>query len=101
MQPFDAFLYVFKTELLTVSIRIENFLVDVNTFVHQGHCADGWVSPNSNQATLRNCHDECATRSGVEYFAYNSNTCACYTKCPDDNNNNEYNAYRIIAQGTF
>ena len=82
--------------------KIENVLIDPYKYVHQGHCAGGWVGPNSNQETPLDCRNECAARSGVEYFAYsNSKTCACYTKCPDDNNHNDHNAYRIIAQGKF
>ena len=77
------------------------FPIALYEYVHQGHCAGGWVSPNSIQGTILDCRNECAGRSAVEYFAYNDahDACACYTQCPDDNHFNDYNAYRIIGEG--
>ena len=69
-------------------------------FKHQGHCAAGWNSPNTNKENLEKCFMECEGRTNIGYFAYNSNdgNCACYftaNGCPDDDLHNDYNAYRI------
>ena len=74
-------------------------------FLHQGHCAKGWEAPNSNQAKLEDCRDECAKRSNIGYFAYSTgNNCACYLAddgCPDDDKADDYNAYRIVREGSL
>ena len=70
-------------------------------FKHQGHCADGWAGKNTVQKDVVDCFNECTNRPNVGYFAFNSQKgkCACYFTekgCPDDDKNNDYNAYRII-----
>ena len=72
-------------------------------FMHRGHCAKGWKGPNSNQANIEDCRNECAKSLNVGYFAYGTgNKCACYLaddECPDDNRYDDLNAYRIIREG--
>ena len=78
------------------------FLV-LYVFLRQGHCAQGWKSPNTNQEKLEDCRNECAKRSNIGYFAYStSKTCACYLAddgCPDDDAHKDHNAYRIVGEG--
>ena len=77
--------------------------LELYQFLHRGHCAAGWDNgPNTNQATILNCRDECAGRPNIGYFAYGAdNNCACYfsnSGCPDDNQYEDHNAYRIVRQ---
>ena len=77
--------------------------LELYEFLHQGHCAAGWKEPNTNQANIEDCRNECAKFSNVGYFAYGTdNTCACYLAdhgCPDDDKYDDYNAYRIVREG--
>ena len=72
-------------------------------FMHQGHCAGGWKGPNTNQANIVDCRNECAKCLNVGYFAYRTgNNCACYLaeyECPDDGKFYDHNAYRIVREG--
>ena len=81
-----------------------NLILGLYEFVHDGHCAAGWSGPNTNQASIPDCRNECASRENIGYFAYSTgNTCACYLEddgCPDDNLRNDHNAYRIL-EGTY
>ena len=74
-------------------------------FLRQGHCAAGWDELSTNQATIFKCRNECASRANIGYFAYRTgNDCACYfeqNQCPDDNLADDYNAYRIVKQGSL
>ena len=80
----------------------EEFLLgNLYEFKHQGHCAAGWDGgPNTNQESILDCRNDCATRSGVGYFAYKrGSNCECYFSnggCPDDNYYNDHKAYRIL-----
>ena len=71
-------------------------------YKHEGHCAEGWVSPNTNQPDILACRNECSNRPNVGYFAYRQkNNCACYLEqdeCPDDDQFNDHSAYRIIKE---
>ena len=69
--------------------------------MHQGNCASGWDNgPNTQQASIIDCRNECADRPKIGYFAYRTgNNCACYFTsggCPDDNKHDDHNAYRIL-----
>ena len=57
--------------------------------MHRGHFAGGWDGgPNTQQASIINCRNECANRTQFGYFAYRiGNKCACYFMkdgCVDD-----------------
>ena len=86
--------------LLCVIDRFFVFPIALYEYVRKGHCNGGWISPNTNHGTITACRNECASRSGATYFAYNSNTnnCACYTgTCPNDGKHQDHKAYRIIG----
>ena len=72
--------------------------------LHEGICAGGWITPNTNQASIKNCKIECLGRPNAEYFAYRTgNTCACYVEkdsC-EQRESNGFNSYRIVKNGTF
>ena len=77
------------------------YFLESYEFKHQGHCAGGWVKPNTVQNKVEDCFSECASKQNIGYFAFNSKNghCACYytaNGCPDDNKWNDHNAYRII-----
>ena len=77
--------------------------LELYEFLHKGHCAKGWNGPNTNQASLVDCRNECAKRSNIGYFAYRTgNNCACYLAadgCPNDQKYMDHNAYRILREG--
>merc|ERR1712146_80668 len=55
-------------------------------FLHDGNCYGGWISPSTSQSSLQACADDCGIREGVGYFAWDGNSCSCYTAdggCPD------------------
>ena len=74
--------------------------------MHPGHCAGGYVPPSTNQITIVDCRNECANlNSSIGFFAYrkivlnDGRDCACYLEdgnCPDDDQHNNYDAYRIL-----
>merc|ERR1712039_643558 len=69
--------------------------------VHDGHCAAGWMAPNTNEPSLSACAATCRSREGCGYFAFNGNACAYYTKsagCPDDNRYLDHTAYKLIDE---
>ena len=78
-------------------------------FVHDGHCASGWVPPSTSQPSISDCLNECINRGrNVGYIAFRNGTrntdCACYelsSGCPDDNLWPEHNAYMIVRKGIF
>ena len=78
---------------------------DLYEWVHQGHCADGWVRRSTRQTSIKGCFEECVNRGPhIGYFAYSNenNDCACYQQsagCPDDNKFNNHNSYRIRPKG--
>ena len=69
-------------------------------FVHQGHCAAGWVK-SFRENSMKDCFNGCVNRGkNIGYFAYNNENgdCACYQRsaeCPDDEKFNRHNSYRI------
>ena len=78
------------------SISLENYELK-----HKGYCADGWAGLSTLQYNVEDCFSYCANRQDVGYFAFNSKNggCDCYftaNGCPDDDRNNDYNAYRIL-----
>jgi len=69
-------------------------------FLHQGHCTGSpnpYVSPHTNQKTIKDCANECASRIGVKYFAYKpEGNCACYAReCKYDGKYLDHKAYEI------
>ena len=72
-------------------------------YVHDGHCAGGFLGGNTCQPSLKACADNCANNKECGYFAYQPScdggtNCALYddaSGCPDDNQYPKYNAYRI------
>ena len=69
-------------------------------FKHVGHCSDGWISPNTNQASVDACAAHCRAQSGCGFFAYRASGghCALYTLsagCPDDDLYPDYDAYYL------
>merc|ERR1719330_788971 len=73
-------------------------------FVHQGHCASGWMGDNSEVDTVDECANICREREGCGYFAfdpsksYNTN-CATYFEsdgCLDDDLHPQYTAYQLM-----
>merc|ERR1719356_1367300 len=75
------------------------------TFVHDGHCAGGWLY-NPRVANIEGCADKCEdeTARGCGFFAFSSSgTCALYSlagNCPDDDRYADYNAYELIRATT-
>ena len=71
-------------------------------FVHNGHCNGEWNGPNTIQATVLDCRNECANRPDIGYFAYSSSaTCACYFlrgSCLDDDQHVDHDAFRILYE---
>ena len=77
---------------------------DRYTFVHDGHCAGGWIK-NPGVTDVDGCADACENTATCGYFAYNSGAvlCALYTlagACPDDNQYGDYNAYKLVRAPT-
>jgi len=78
-------------------------------FVHDGHCAGGWINANTRQSDATSCATQCRNRPGCGYFAFNDEkpegtNCALYKKvggCPDDNRYPEYNSYRMMEDYQF
>lgn len=73
------------------------------TFVHDGHCAAGWINANTMQPTIEGCSTKCFGEDSCGYFAYNagSRECALFTSgggCPDDDSWPDHNSYRIHRQ---
>lgn len=75
---------------------------DTFKFKHKGHCAEGYVKPNTKEGSLLACRNKCAKIWNVGYFAYStSKQCACYLEsklCPDDENYDDHDAYRILRE---
>jgi len=98
--PLSGNLVTVKTKNLLNLMQVEifGFAAALYEFVHQGHCASGWDGgPNHQYSTILECRNNCASRSGMLYFAYrDGNNCACYSSCADDGNHDDYNAYKII-----
>lgn len=80
-------------------------------FVHDGHCAGGWLGGNSRQGSVAACSAHCNSIDGCGFFAFcdgptgcdGTTDCALYSEagqCPDDNHWGAYNAYRVTAQNT-
>lgn len=68
-------------------------------FVHDGHCAAGWMPGNTNQGSVAACASHCNTVPNCGFFAYSTGRCALYHRdhaCPDDDQYPDYNAYRLI-----
>jgi hypothetical protein len=73
-------------------------------FVHQGHCAAGWMSGHNAQVTsLQACIQKCMETPTCGYVSIQSysdemRTCALYrgnARCPADNNYPDFASYRI------
>jgi len=70
-------------------------------FVHQGHCAAGWMSGhNAHVASLEECITKCFMTPTCGYISYSegATTCSLYrgnARCPTDNNYPDFASYRI------
>lgn len=74
-------------------------------YVHDGHCADGWINANGDGedtkgTTFDRCANRCRSYPGCGYFAFKfaGGICALYTEaggCPDDGRFREYGAFKI------
>jgi len=91
------------------SYRIENIITtttsttttaDGYTFVHNGHCAGGWIFGSSTrQPSIEACASQCRGNSKCTYFAYDSVStsgmnCALY----EGAGGCHYNSYRMIDE---
>lgn len=70
-------------------------------FVHQGHCAAGWMSGhNAHVTSLEDCITKCFMTPTCGYVSYSEHatTCSLYrgnARCPADNNYPDFASYRI------
>jgi carbonic anhydrase len=70
-------------------------------FVHQGHCAAGWMSGhNTHVSSLEECVTKCFMTPTCGYISYSEHatTCSLYrgnARCPADNNYPDFASYRI------
>ena len=77
-------------------------------FIHDGHCASGWMGDNRQVETVDECATLCRERERCGYFAYDdsmtfSTNCATYLEsggCLDDKRFTEYTAYENVASST-
>jgi len=69
-------------------------------YLHEGHCGgSGYLYPNTNEATIDDCRNECKSRDAdAKFFAYvPGSTCACYkTECNYDGQHLDHKAYEIL-----
>jgi hypothetical protein len=85
---------------------------ETSVLVHKGHCASGWIADhNTLQSSLAACLRQCKEHPNCGYFAYapvnrknpsSATNCALYTTaggCLDDNNHDEYSAYKLSEPG--
>ena len=73
------------------------------SFIHDGHCAAGYIADSFVYGTLAQCAQECKDEQTCGYFAHSTtdNSCSMYTsaaECPDDGDYYNFNSYRL--QGT-
>lgn len=70
-------------------------------FVHQGHCAAGWMSGHNTMVeTLEECITKCFMTPTCGYISYSerASTCSLYrgnARCPADHNYPDFASYRI------
>ena len=75
-------------------------------WVHRGHCAGGHLTgQHTCESSLEACGKHCKKNDQCGYFAYSTNkchvdwgNCALYgvaAGCPDDNQFQEFDAYRV------
>merc|ERR1740129_2298948 len=92
----------------TPDINVQPSEIPNFAFLHNGHCASGWMGNNRNVDTVDECATICGEREGCGYFAYDNSissitNCATYfgsDGCPDENLFPEYNAYEIVTSPT-
>merc|ERR1740129_1628702 len=93
----------------TPDINVQPSEISNFAFLHNGHCASGWMGNNRNVDTVDECATICGEREGCGYFAYDNSissitNCATYfgsDGCPDDNLFPEYNSYKIGPSYSF
>ena len=79
-------------------------------FLHSGACSVGWQSGGGTTSSVQECADDCASISGVGYFALKlGQDCTCFYESggcgsPDTTSMSGYwasgHTYRIIRTGT-
>ena len=80
-------------------------ITDHYEFKHKGHCAAGWDEVNSFQQNLDSCFLECYSRPNIGFFSFTTNVedhiddCSCFFSsdgCPDDDQFEDFDSYRIL-----